>query len=358
VSVTRVCPRCGYRHTYATAALADAHHPRHSCARQQRLNEAAQRRRQRAGGGPKRDCTHPGHPHQHGQRVAYVKDRCRCLDCTAANTAASHTVAREQTFGRWSPYVEVAPVRAHIALLRSAGIGYDQIARLSGTSATHVREIAATVARSGNRPAIQQVRQDRAHRILAVAPIPANRAPRSQIDATGTRRRLQALVAIGWAPEALAAQLGRSAANLRRTMTGLTVHARTAQLVSDLYDRLWDTPAPQATAPQRDAAEASRTYAAEHGWLPPLAWDDIDTDPEPDPSTPVSTPTHDDLDEIAIERAVAGDGIRLDDLTAAEQAEVVRRLTERGKSIRDIADQLATTKRTVSRRRESAASAA
>ncbi|MDX6432336.1 MAG: hypothetical protein QOE54_4702, partial [Streptosporangiaceae bacterium] len=53
-----------------------------------------------------------------------------------------------------------------------------------------------------------------------------------------------------------------------------------------------------------------------------------------------------------------GDGIRLDDLTAAEQAELVRRLTERGKSIRDIADQLATTKRTVTRRRESAASAA
>lgn len=57
------------------------------------------------------------------------------------------------------------------------------------------------------------------------------------------------------------------------------------------------------------------------------------------------------FDEIAVERAVAGDGIRLEHLTAAEQAEVVRRLTERGKSIRDIATQLATTTRTVSRRR-------
>ena len=32
-----------------------------------------------------RDCEHPGHPHRHGTRVAYVIDRCRCEPCTAAN---------------------------------------------------------------------------------------------------------------------------------------------------------------------------------------------------------------------------------------------------------------------------------
>jgi DNA-binding NarL/FixJ family response regulator len=57
------------------------------------------------------------------------------------------------------------------------------------------------------------------------------------------------------------------------------------------------------------------------------------------------------MDEIAIERAVAGDNISYDDLTAAEQQEVVRRLTARGSSVRDIAARLGTTKRTVSRRR-------
>ena len=67
--------------------------------------------------------------------------------------------------------------------------------------------------------------------------------------------------------------------------------------------------------------------------------------------------TVDDLDEIAIERALAGDGVRLEHLTPAEQDEVVRRLTERGKSIRDIAEQLATTKRTISRRRASISAA-
>ncbi|MCU1617565.1 MAG: hypothetical protein JWO98_5105 [Frankiales bacterium] len=54
-----------------------------------------------------------------------------------------------------------------------------------------------------------------------------------------------------------------------------------------------------------------------------------------------------------MERALAGDHITYDDLTAVEQQEVVRRLTARGASIRDIAAQLSTTKRTVSRRRAS-----
>jgi DNA-binding NarL/FixJ family response regulator len=61
----------------------------------------------------------------------------------------------------------------------------------------------------------------------------------------------------------------------------------------------------------------------------------------------------DDLDEIAIERALIGDGIALAQLTRVEQLEVVRRLTEQGQSIADIAARLATSTATVSRRRAS-----
>ena len=54
-----------------------------------------------------------------------------------------------------------------------------------------------------------------------------------------------------------------------------------------------------------------------------------------------------------MERALAGDDIAYDDLDPVEREEVVRRLSARGTSIRDIAAQLGTTKRTVSRRRAS-----
>lgn len=154
------------------------------------------------------------------------------------------------------------------------------------------------------------------------------------------------------AHDELATRLARSSASLRRSMQSASVTAQTAQHVNDLYEQLWNLRPPQSTDDQRAAADAARAFAAERGWLPPLAWDDIDTDPDPQHHTEHAE-TDDDLDEIAIERALAGDGVRLDHLTPAEQKEVVRRLTERGKSIRDIAQQLATTKRTISRRRAS-----
>jgi len=322
--------------------------------------QVAARRAERACGRPTRDCAHSGQPHWHGQRAAYVKDRCRCNPCTAANTAAGRTAARGRALGRPGPLVDAGDVRAHLGQLRRAHVGYAQIARLSGTSATHIREIAGTVVRSGNRPPIRRIRTDLAVRLLAIEPTPANRAPHCHVDATGARRRLQALVAIGWPPDTLAHRLGRTPADLRRTLTCTTaVTERSARHVRDLYDRLWDTQPPRATPAQRHAAESARAHAASHRWAPPLAWDDIETDrrPRPDPATP-SAQAKPHLDEIAVERAVAGDGVLLGDLTPAEQTEVVHRLTERGKSIRDIADQLATATRTVSRRRKPTANAA
>ena len=35
MSAIRTCPACGYSHTYASDALADVHHARHSCAKHQ-----------------------------------------------------------------------------------------------------------------------------------------------------------------------------------------------------------------------------------------------------------------------------------------------------------------------------------
>lgn len=352
MSATRTCRACGYSGTYASEALADVHHARHSCAKHRQATERARRRVQRAQARVRRDCTHPRAQHLHGTRAAYVKDRCRCTDCTAANTAAGRAVHRAQAFGRWRPFVDAAPVREHIRALRVAGIGVEQIALLAGISTSHVREL-ADPGRNGN-PGIRRVRPETAQRVLCVRTDQANRAPRSHVVATGTRRRLQALVAIGWPHDQLASRLGRSSAGLRRSMLSDSVTAQTAQDVGALYEQLWNLRPPQSTDDQRAAADA-RAFAAERGWLPPLAWDDIDTDPDPRHHTGLGE-TY-DFDEIAIERALAGDGVRLEHLTPAEQEEVVRRLTERGKSIRDIAHQLATTKRTISRRRASISAA-
>jgi len=352
--VSRTCPACGYTADYATPRLADAHLPRHSCAKHRRGREQARRRTERLQARVKRECTHPQARHRHGTRAAYVKDRCRCPGCTAANTAASRTVTRERTYDRWHPYVDAGPVREHIAALRTAGIGVERIAQLAGLSLSHIRQLAQHG--RGDAVPTQRVRPNTATRVLGIDIEDANRAPHSRVDATGTRRRLQALIAIGWPAELLADQLHRRPNTVHRSMTSASVTARTAHEVAGLYERLCNATPPRATSEQRAAADAARAHAAAQGWPPPLAWDDIDTDTSPSAPT-AGPPQRNDIDEIAVERALAGDHISYDDLTAVEQQEVVRRLTARGASIRDIAAQLGTTKRTVSLRRASVGAA-
>jgi hypothetical protein len=352
--VSRTCPSCGYTADYASAPLADAHHPRHSCAKHRHGLDQAARRAERLQARVPRECTHPQACHRHGTRAAYVKDRCRCAACTAANTAASRIATRERIYGRWRPYVDAGPVCEHIAALRAAGIGVERIAHLAGLSVSHIRELAEDG--RGDSSATRRVRPSTATRIMAIAIDHAHRAPHSRIDATGTRRRLQALMAIGWPTELLAAQLSRRPNSLCRSMTGESVTARTAHDVAALYERLWNTSPPAATGEQRAAVDAAQAHAAGQGWLPPLAWDNLDTDPTP-PALTLGPSQRNDLDEIAVERALAGDHITYDELTSVEQQEVVRRLTARGSSIRDIAAQLRTTKRTVSRRRTSSGAA-
>lgn len=348
MSATRTCPACGNSGTYASGALADVHHRRHSCAKHRQAMERARRRVQHARGRVRQDCTHPHARHKHGTRVAYVKDLCRCTDCTAANTAAGRAVHRAQTFDRWQPFVDAAPVREHICALRAAGIGVERIAVLARISTSHVREL-ANPGRVGN-PGVQRVRPATADRVLRVRIDQANRAPRSHVDATGTR-----------SPPA-GPRRRRMAPRHARRSTRQKLRWPPPQHVQPLRHRadragrhgpLRTALGPAAAAVHRCRARCRRRCPGPGrgpGLAAPMAWDDIDTDPDPRHHTQRAD-TEGHLDEIAIERALAGDGVRLEHLTSAEQDEVVRRLTIRVKSISDIAQQLATTKRTVSRRR-------
>jgi hypothetical protein len=92
---SHTCPSTDYTADYASASLADGHHPRKTCAKHQRGLDRARRRAERLQSRATRECTHPQARHRHGTRTAYVKDHCRCVDCTAANTAASRTASRE-----------------------------------------------------------------------------------------------------------------------------------------------------------------------------------------------------------------------------------------------------------------------
>ena len=98
----------------------------------------------------------------------------------------------------------------------------------------------------------------------------------SLAGAAGTRRRLQALVAIGWTRAQLARRLGLTPPRLGRLLhhDGL-VEAATAAAALALYDELWNH------WPAGAAADRSRGYARARDWAVPMAWDDDQID-DPD----------------------------------------------------------------------------
>jgi hypothetical protein len=96
---------------------------------------------------------------------------------------------------------------------------------------------------------------------------------RASVDGTGTRRRLEALVAIGWPATHLARKLRVSPPTAFRILRGYPVTAGTAKRVRKLYDDMWDHPAPESR--ERKIALG---IAAKRGYFSPLAWDDDEID--------------------------------------------------------------------------------
>lgn len=95
-----------------------------------------------------------------------------------------------------------------------------------------------------------------------------------KVPALGAQRRIRALQALGWPLTAVAAELkcqpGALSALLYRERATMTadLHRR----IDNIYRRLCMTLGPSVRV---------RTRALRDGYAPPLAWDDIDTDPTP-----------------------------------------------------------------------------
>jgi hypothetical protein len=128
------------------------------------------------------------------------------------------------------------------------------------------------------------------------------------IDPTGTRRRLHALIALGWPTAIIFAEAGMP----KNSRIGRypTVHIETAAKIKAVYERLSMTPGP---------SPRSRMLARKAGYLPPLAWDD-DTIDDPNAQPMAEQPV--EVDEVAVRRALFGD--RPEMMRRAEILEAIR----------------------------------
>lgn len=205
----------------------------------------------------------------------YRLDGCRCYTCARAVSEYNAERDRLIAYGRWQPYVDAGPVRDHVRLLMSAGIGRRAIMRASGVSHGALTKLLYGTA---DRAPSRQVRPDTAERLLRLTPSLDLVADGIPIDATGTRRRLQALVAIGWPKATLATRLGRTPSNFHTLLTKPRVTARTARTTRALYDALWNIQPDQHGHASRQAATRARNHARRNGWPPPMAWDDDSID--------------------------------------------------------------------------------
>ena len=300
------CPSCGYAGTYKTPTLATAHFPRHSCEKQARLDARAARVvAAKTREGVKRDCECKHARHEHGTRTAYVVDKCRCRPCTTASSEANATRNKQQAYGRYdSGRVDAEPVREHIAFLGEHGVSLKQLAKLTGLSLSTVGATMYGRSERGHAP-YSRTSLNTATKILAIKPTLDNMAAYRVIDNTGTLRRLQALVTIGWSMSRLGQHLGVGATNMSTLMKSSQTTAGRARQVRALYEELWDQP--QTGHEQRSKISASRSkrYARERGWHPPMAWNDDATidnpkaKPRTDKATAPQTARLEDLHHLA-----------------------------------------------------------
>jgi hypothetical protein len=219
----------------------------------------------------------------HGTRARYTNGPgpgkgpgCRCAACTAANRDDQRRITRLRAYGQWHPYTDARPAREHVRALGRLGIGWRRAAELAGIPQSTMR--ALVFGRVGRPGPSSRLRQETAAAILAVRAYPGNVAAGTPVDATGTRRRLEALAAIGWSRAKLGEQLGIEPTGMSELFRRDRVRAGRAQAVADLYEQLWNRRPPEDGWREKISAARSRNYARQHGWAPPLAWDEDQLD--------------------------------------------------------------------------------
>lgn len=226
------------------------------------------------------------------------------------------------TLGQWHPFMDAQPVREHVLAIRDAGLSPRELESVLGLTRDTFRYMLWGT--SGHPPA-QKIRREVAEMVLSFWPTLADFPDTARIDPTGTRRRVDALMTLGWTRKAMADALGMLHTSLNRALLGERITARIARAIAALYDQWWNQrPEHHGVLPQY--AERTRRIAVEKGLMSPLAWDDdtID-DPNAVPMLDAETPTPEADPETSAARWLAGESVVLGD---AARRLVIRHLME------------------------------
>ena len=200
----------------------------------------------------------------HHNKLTCVKHyQCKLPECVERYRAYQRDRYHGRVAGTWQPLEDAEPVRQHILTLHAAGFTNVRISELTRLPFETVIGFTRTYGNSGYRKARKRrCTREVAARILALDPATAKPGI---TDATGTRRRLQALVAAGWPMEHLGPRISLSCRTVRALIRQERVYGRTAEAVVQLFDELKNA-RPERRGVTRASAARSRTYAKARNW--------------------------------------------------------------------------------------------
>jgi uncharacterized protein YerC len=246
-------------------------------------------------------------------RACYQRG-CQLPECAREDYVYRKQLDLDHLHGR-RRLVDATQARIHAERLQANNWTYAQIGKAGGVSESAVHAIVMGQAEA------------RASTVLGILSVPVTTRPEQTVDATGTRRRIQALVHIGHTFGAIAKRTGYSTDWMRRIAAGWvrSVNLETAAAVARAYRHLVGQPG---------ASDRARAHARKQNWHGPLSWDDIDN-PNSRPETTGTT-------TVFRRRKVYADPQR------------VAQLTRAGRTNEQIAAELGCHERTVSRARRRA----
>lgn len=210
--------------------------------------------------------------------------------------------------------VDPRPAVEHIERLVAQGFLNEYIACAAGLQASTISETRRGVAKKIKRSTLDA--------ILSVTP----EADVFTRPAIGSIRRVRALVALGWTFLEIERRAGLSPQYLRHMCSsGYRVETTITEAIDRAYREMSMSLGPSGR---------QRSFAANRGWAPPLAWEGIDMD-DPAARPEIGSPARpkDSLDEVVVERVMRGERLPM---TRAERVAVVSKMRAQGHGLTEI----------------------
>jgi hypothetical protein len=205
----------------------------------------------------------------HHRNLTCVTDyKCRRPECLDRRRQWQRELRRKQREGQ-PALIDAEPVRRHLMALQANGVSINAAARAAGLDEWTLRNFLPSP--SGKTQRKHRVTPEVARKILSVT---AEQVDLGYVDGTGTRRRIQALSALGWPLRRMAEHLDINPTYVGELLrrTDRPVFGFTADKVARAYDALKNqNPARHGIEPR--VVKRIRGIAKAKRWAPPSYWD-------------------------------------------------------------------------------------